>query len=382
MKYHTFISYNSKNLSEARQINAYLSNSGFRVFFDKKDIKPGDHFQKILENALRASGSVLVLIGENNIGPWQEQETYMFQILERAHESGKKIIPLLIGSKGFDSNNAEVPLFLNQYHGIDLGANLSDPEKLFEVMDALPWSSFAVGEYERPLLEFEQERLLRDSVQFYNENAEHYFERWRNDLPLGALGAFLQNVNRKGRNNLVLDAGCGPGHHARYISDAGNKVVGMDLSEQFIKIAKAQNHPNCEFINSDMRVLHERYKEKNQFDAIWACGSLVHIAKEGLDHQLNEFLAFLKPGGILGASFQVDAPAIVQEDGRFFERYHRDSIIDRVESHGYEVININRDVNTKSTTANNMKVKQWYNVVAKAPSIKSNLIFLNRKKLG
>lgn len=198
MKYDAFLSYNSKNYSEAEQIYSILTNSGLRVFFDKKCIKLGTQFQKVLEEGLKASSSIIVLIGPENVGPWQEQETYMFQILERAHSDSKLIIPILFGSAGFDNDSSDVPFFLRQYKGVHLGEKINNPEKLFDVIEAIPTVSGVVSEYERPLVEHEQELLLRNSVHFYNQNAEEYFERWKDDMPIPALWSFLKQVNKNG----------------------------------------------------------------------------------------------------------------------------------------------------------------------------------------
>ena len=63
MRYHAFISYNSKNRDSVRKIYDYLTNSGLRVFFDDVDIVSGEPFQEKIETALRESGSILVVIG-------------------------------------------------------------------------------------------------------------------------------------------------------------------------------------------------------------------------------------------------------------------------------------------------------------------------------
>ena len=67
MQYHSFISYNSKNREVAQTIHDYLTNSGLRVFFDRVDILPGEQFQEKIENALRQSASILIIVGPDGV---------------------------------------------------------------------------------------------------------------------------------------------------------------------------------------------------------------------------------------------------------------------------------------------------------------------------
>jgi cyclopropane fatty-acyl-phospholipid synthase-like methyltransferase len=53
------------------------------------------------------------------------------------------------------------------------------------------------------------------------------------------------------KNSLVLDAGCGAGTKSKYLIKKGLKVVGMDLSEEMIKIAK-EEVPLGQFITMDL----------------------------------------------------------------------------------------------------------------------------------
>lgn len=62
----------------------------------------------------------------------------------------------------------------------------------------------------------------------------------------------------------VLDVGCGPGRDAKYFSEHGLEVVGIDLAKSFIKIA-SQNAPQATFLKMDMRNLEFG---KETFDGI------------------------------------------------------------------------------------------------------------------
>ena len=53
-------------------------------------------------------------------------------------------------------------------------------------------------------------------------------------------------------NKKILDLGCGDGAHAKKIIEMGAKsVIGIDISSNFIEIAKLRNLSNCQFIVAD-----------------------------------------------------------------------------------------------------------------------------------
>ena len=57
-----------------------------------------------------------------------------------------------------------------------------------------------------------------------------------------------------------------------------------------------------------------------EFDAVWACASLLHVGKAELPGVLEKVSAALKPGGILYASFKYGQGERVS-GGRFFNDY-------------------------------------------------------------
>jgi SAM-dependent methyltransferase len=103
----------------------------------------------------------------------------------------------------------------------------------------------------------------------------------------------------------VLDVGCGPGRHAAVFVEKGISVVGVDLSEEFIEVARQQvTSPLAEFQVADARTLNFA----NEFDAAVALcqgafgsappaeeGDQWHIGADR--HVLTNIAAALKPGG-------------------------------------------------------------------------------------
>lgn len=97
------------------------------------------------------------------------------------------------------------------------------------------------------------------------------------------------------KNATILDAGCGPGRDCDYFVKQGLKVVGVDLSERLLAIAR-RRVPHASFSKQDLRALDF---PPNSFDGIWACASLHHLKRTELPHVLQIFSQLLKSTGIL-----------------------------------------------------------------------------------
>ena len=123
------------------------------------------------------------------------------------------------------------------------------------------------------------------------------------DFLVGALG-----LNPGAR---VLDVGCGPGRHTHALGRRGFEVVGVDISERFIALARANTPEGAavRFERTDARGL--RYEE--EFDAVISlCQGAFGLsggAVAGTDGRLDPDRAVLegmaralKPGGRLALS--------------------------------------------------------------------------------
>jgi len=62
-----------------------------------------------------------------------------------------------------------------------------------------------------------------------------------------------------------------------------------------------------------------------EFDGIWACASLIHVAKRDINSAVAKLERALKPNGVLYASFKYGDDEEVRK-GRFFNDYTESSI--------------------------------------------------------
>ena len=99
----------------------------------------------------------------------------------------------------------------------------------------------------------------------------------------------------------VCDMGCGPGHIARYLRDAGADAFGLDLSEGMLIEARRLN-PSMHFVHGDMTALP---LESNALSGITAFYSIVNIPLDVLPIIFNEMHRVLQPEGQLLLAFHV-----------------------------------------------------------------------------
>jgi 2-polyprenyl-3-methyl-5-hydroxy-6-metoxy-1,4-benzoquinol methylase len=110
----------------------------------------------------------------------------------------------------------------------------------------------------------------------------------------------------------VLDVGCAGGVKTKYLSSKGFTLTGIDLSDNFIEIAR-RHVPQAHLEVMDMRDLA---KLPGQFEGIFAQASLLHIPKKEIVDVLNTLISKLKPGGLLYIAVKGIRPDRVEEETR------------------------------------------------------------------
>ncbi|MBI4053789.1 MAG: class I SAM-dependent methyltransferase [Candidatus Doudnabacteria bacterium] len=104
------------------------------------------------------------------------------------------------------------------------------------------------------------------------------------------LKGFIKQLPRGGK---ILDVGCAGGRDSRFFARRGFHVVGIDLVDEFLRVAR-KKVPQARFLKMDARKLKFA---ANSFDAVWANAVLVHVQKKDLLPVLKSFWKILKPGG-------------------------------------------------------------------------------------
>lgn len=146
----------------------------------------------------------------------------------------------------------------------------------------------------------------------YDRLADEYTRRIFNELdnkPFDRelLNRFAAEVSALGE---VCDMGCGPGHVARFLRDAGVTVFGLDLSPKMLEQARQLN-PDIPFREGNMMALD---LPDGTLAGIAAFYAIVNIPKESLPLVFREMARVMKPGGVLLLAFHIGDEALHEEE--------------------------------------------------------------------
>lgn len=150
---------------------------------------------------------------------------------------------------------------------------------------------------------------VRDS---YDAAAEGYAAHLADELvgkPLDRhlLDRFAEELRGQG---LVADLGCGPGHVARYLSERGVGVMGIDLSPEMVRVA-AERSPDLEFRVGDLRTLD---LEDGGLAGAVLFYAIVHFDPAELPGVFAQVRRVLRPGGLLLSAFHVGDQEVHVDD--------------------------------------------------------------------
>ena len=187
--------------------------------------------------------------------------------------------------------------------------------------------------------------INQKTKQAYNKAADKYQQLFFDELDKKGFDKnYLDEFSKHFKSNsIICDAGCGPcGHIEKYLTDKGMNVIGIDISEKCIEIAK-KNFPTIPFEVGDFCKLNF---SDNYFDGIISYYSVLDTPKIYLDKVMNEFHRVLKIGGYLllvvkeGAAegFQSDLLGIETEI--YFSLFTKKEIECFLKSNNFKIIKI------------------------------------------
>jgi SAM-dependent methyltransferase len=161
------------------------------------------------------------------------------------------------------------------------------------------------------------------TVAYYDANAERFTQETV-AVDMGSLyRPFLAEFPAGGH---ILDAGCGSGRDTVAFLRMGYAVTAFDASAEMARRASAAA---C----IPVSVLRFQDLEcREQFDAIWACASLLHVRRAEIDDVLGRLTRALRPGGVWYMSFKTGHGEEMQ-GGRLFNDYTDLELRDLVARH-------------------------------------------------
>lgn len=179
------------------------------------------------------------------------------------------------------------------------------------------------------------EQFISDTINCDMTNIYNFFEK------------YLENVKT------ILDIGFGSARDMLYFKEKGYCVYGIDPSSKMCFNATNQgltNIYNTDAINMNLNI---------EFDAIWACASLLHIPSIELNKAFLNCSKHLKNNGIMYCSFKY-GDFEGERNARYFTDMTLDSLLQYLTNTGLVCIDsiITSDVRADKKT-------KWFNVILK-----------------
>jgi SAM-dependent methyltransferase len=127
----------------------------------------------------------------------------------------------------------------------------------------------------------------------YEDHAEMLYRLWKdsNQRNSAKIETFISMLPPGGR---ILDLGAGFGKDMTYLYHRGFECVGVDTCKAFLEIAR-KACPQCRILEVDFR---DMTFNGNEFDGVWARGTLFHLTKVDFELVLGKIRHFLRPRGI------------------------------------------------------------------------------------
>lgn len=176
----------------------------------------------------------------------------------------------------------------------------------------------------------------------YDLAAQAYHDLFHDEMKEKAYDRILLDsfAGRLPRGALVCDAGCGPSAHiGRYLADRGLTVVGVDISDRCVGMARALN-PKMRFVRED--ILDLSFASET-FDGVVAYYSIIHTPKAAVGRFFREFHRVLKPDGCLLSAVKAgSSEGFIQEilgiqAEIYFSLFNEDEISGHLEGSGFAV---------------------------------------------
>ncbi len=190
----------------------------------------------------------------------------------------------------------------------------------------------------------------KHTIQIFDAYAQEYQDKFMNlNLYDNSLDMFCESINAN--KATVLDAACGPGNISKYLLSKRTdfQLLGIDLSEKMIALAKA-NNPNAIFKIFDCRAVLQL---NQKFDGI-VCGfGLPYLTKKEAIQFIGDCSKTLNPNGILYLSTMeglyeksgYETSSSGDSDTAMYIHYHEaDYLVSALETSQFEILEIKRSV--------------------------------------
>jgi diadenosine tetraphosphate (Ap4A) HIT family hydrolase/SAM-dependent methyltransferase len=201
-------------------------------------------------------------------------------------------------------------------------------------------------------LQIPQVSKINKTIEYYDNNTSEYAQR---TIDVNMHSVYEYFVKHLTHGTHICDLGCGVGRDSKYFISQGFFVTPIDGSYEMCKLAK-------EYLK--MEVINMKFDEMNfneEFDAIWACSSLLHVPKNRIIDIYKKLISATKNNGIIYSCFKYGHSEEI-EDGRLFSNYTCEELSNLLS--GINSLEIVELWNSNDVRVIN-KSNEWINVIVR-----------------
>ena len=165
----------------------------------------------------------------------------------------------------------------------------------------------------------------RETLAVYDKRAADYAARFTGSRNVD-LETFIAALPTGAQ---VLDLGCGPGHAAAQMADAGHSVEATDASAEMVKLARS--HPGV----TARQASFDDITGTDLYDGIWANFALLHAPRSAMPGHLAALRRALRPGGLFHIGMKTGTGEKRDEIGRLYTYYTEDELAGLLREAGF-----------------------------------------------
>ena len=155
---------------------------------------------------------------------------------------------------------------------------------------------------------------IKDKVMY--QTTLNYYNTHAKDFIQGTVGVDFHITQERFLAQLeegasILDFGCGSGRDTKYFLERGYAVEATDGSAELSKLASEYTGISVK------QMLFDELEAVEEYDGIWACASILHLAWADLVVVMRKMVRAVKGEGVIYTSFKY-GQFTGERNGRFF----------------------------------------------------------------
>lgn len=178
---------------------------------------------------------------------------------------------------------------------------------------------------------------LEVTKESYEATAEEFAENVKDLAPVESIKKLIALLPPKA---CIIDIGCGSGRDAKIFTENEINVLGVDICNNLIEIAK-KNAPLGQF---QVRDIETCVFPDSHFDGAWSGCTLSHVPKKTIPNVLKSIHSSLKKNGYFYLTVRKGSGEGLQQDDRYgnIEKYwtyfEQDEIENFLKAAGFKII--------------------------------------------